>query len=100
VVGIVVPPPKQRGSSKRRPAPGETQPTDDPLFDALRAWRRETAAALKVPPYVIFHDATLREIARQRPTTLDDLATVQGVGARKLEAHGEALLARLAAHPA
>ena len=49
----------------------------------------------KVPPYVIFHDSTLREIALHRPATMAELGTIQGVGARKLEAHGAALLALL-----
>ena len=93
----------QRGERKRSGKGATTSaahPVDDPLFEALRQWRRETAAALKVPPYVIFHDATLREIAQQRPASLDALAGVQGVGARKLEAHGAAILAVLDAEAA
>src|SRR5262249_42128424 len=46
---------------------------DAPLFEALRAWRRERAAEQRVPPYVIFHDSTLSAIARMRPASLDDL---------------------------
>ncbi|MBV8972066.1 MAG: DNA helicase RecQ [Sphingomonadaceae bacterium] len=65
---------------------------DDPLFEALRKVRRDLAAASGVPPYVVFHDATLRAMAAQRPATLDALAQVSGVGARKLEAYGEAFL--------
>src|SRR5262249_1353965 len=47
-----------------------------PLFEALRAWRRERAAEQRVPPYVIFHDATLSAIARERPASGDDLARI------------------------
>ena len=61
---------------------------DAPLFDALRAWRRERAAEQHVPPYVIFHDATLSAIARQRPASLDALAKISGVGQSKLKRYG------------
>jgi ATP-dependent DNA helicase RecQ len=76
--------------AKRSRAPA--LPSDDPLFDALRARRRELASEAGVPPYVIFHDATLREMAAARPRNLDELGRIQGVGARKLEAYGEAFL--------
>ncbi|MBL8446733.1 MAG: DNA helicase RecQ [Zoogloeaceae bacterium] len=66
------------------------------LFERLRAWRAEVAKARDVPAYVIFHDATLRDIAARAPTRLADLAGISGVGDRKLEAYGEALLAVLA----
>jgi ATP-dependent DNA helicase RecQ len=65
---------------------------DAPLFDALRAWRRERAAEQHVPPYVIFHDATLSAIARQRPASLDALAQVSGVGQTKLKRYGADVL--------
>jgi ATP-dependent DNA helicase RecQ len=51
-----------------------------------------------VPPYVIFHDATLRAIADARPRSLQELARIQGVGAAKLERYGDAMLATVAAH--
>ena len=63
------------------------------LFEQLRAWRHATAAARGVPPNVIFHDATLHAIAGRRPASLDALGTISGVGAKKLEAYGEALIA-------
>ena len=66
---------------------------EDPLFLALRAWRRETANEKGVPAYVILHDATLREIAARRPATLAELGEISGLGAKKLEAYGEAVLA-------
>ncbi|MFN2645786.1 MAG: DNA helicase RecQ [Burkholderiales bacterium] len=62
------------------------------LFDRLRAWRLEAARRHGVPAYVIFHDATLREIARVRPSSLDMLRGVSGVGARKLEAYGAEII--------
>ncbi|WP_250443637.1 DNA helicase RecQ [Actinotalea sp. C106] len=66
------------------------------VFERLRAWRAATAKENGVPAYVIFHDATLREIATQRPTSLDELATVTGVGATKRERYGSQLLEALA----
>ena len=62
------------------------------LYEALRAWRRETAAEQGVPPYVIFHDRTLAEIALFRPATLSDLAVIGGVGQAKLDHYGQAVL--------
>ena len=68
---------------------------DGELFEALRAWRADQAKAQRIPPYVIFHDATLREMAEIRPSTLSQMAEISGVGARKLDAYGEAFLAVL-----
>jgi ATP-dependent DNA helicase RecQ len=65
----------------------------DPLFEALRAKRRELAQAASVPPYVIFHDSVLREMAVVRPGSRVALGEISGVGARKLEAYGDAFLA-------
>jgi len=65
------------------------------LFDALREARRQLAAEAGVPPYVIFHDSTLREIAATKPRSLDELGRVQGVGAVKLQRYGEAMLAAI-----
>ena len=65
---------------------------DEPLFEALRGWRRERAAEQHVPPYVIFHDVTLSAIARQRPATADALAKVSGVGQTKLKRYGADVL--------
>ena len=63
------------------------------LFEALRAERRRLADAHGMPAYVIFHDATLAQMAAERPRTLADLAQINGVGAAKLERYGEAFLA-------
>jgi ATP-dependent DNA helicase RecQ len=65
---------------------------DEVLFQALREWRREQARSQGVPPYVVFHDRTLAEIAAARPASLDDLAGIGGVGRAKLERYGEAVL--------
>jgi ATP-dependent DNA helicase RecQ len=64
----------------------------DPLFEALRARRRELALEAGVPPYVIFHDSALREMAARRPSGLGELAAIAGVGTRKLDAYGDAFL--------
>ena len=87
---IAVPPKALR---QRRREQSAANPVGDPLFDALRACRRDLAAQSGVPPYVIFHDSTLREIAAARPATLNDLGRLAGVGARKLDAYGGAFLA-------
>ncbi len=91
---IAVPPPRKRSRKERRAA----EDRDDPLFGSLRAARRKLAAAAGLPPYVVFHDSTLREIAAARPRSLAELARIQGVGATKLERYGEAMLAAVAAH--
>jgi ATP-dependent DNA helicase RecQ len=69
------------------------QDVDRDLFERLRALRLEIARSRGVPPYVIFHDTTLREMARVKPASLDALRHVYGVGARKAEDLGEAFIA-------
>jgi ATP-dependent DNA helicase RecQ len=71
-----------------------------PLLDALRAWRLTTAREHGVPAYVVLHDSTLVAIAAARPRTLDELRAISGIGARKLERYGKALLAISAENPA
>ena len=81
----------------RSPGPAEVlAPEVQARFDALRAWRRDQAAAQRVPPYVIFQDRTLAEIARAEPGTLDALAGISGVGQSKLSRYGAAVLGVLA----
>ena len=80
-----------------------TQGLDAPaltLFDALRAWRKDEASRQGKPPYVIFHDATLREVAERRPHGVNELAEITGVGAKKLSLYGDALLEVVAANNA
>jgi ATP-dependent DNA helicase RecQ len=67
-------------------------PADDALFEQLRDLRGKLAREQNVPAYVIFHDATLRAIANERPQSLSQLGEVQGVGAKKLERYGDAVL--------
>ena len=67
------------------------------VFDRLRAWRAATAKEQGVPAYVVFHDATLREIATRRPASLDELGAVTGVGVTKRERYGPGLLEALQA---
>ena len=77
---------------------GATNPLGDPLFEALRALRRELAAEAGLPPYVIFHDATLREMALRRPADRRTFGEIAGVGARKLDAYGDAFLGVIKQH--
>jgi ATP-dependent DNA helicase RecQ len=67
-----------------------------PVFERLRAWRAATAKEQGMPAYVIFHDATLRAIAARAPATLDELATISGVGEAKLARYGQQVLDTLA----
>ncbi len=71
---------------------------DGALWEALRKRRTELAAEQRVPPYVIFHDASLREMAERRPRTLAEFAGITGVGEKKLARYGEDFLAVLRAH--
>lgn len=89
------PPRKDAPRSRSRAEAESWQDVDRDLFERLRAVRLDIARARGVPPYVIFHDATLREMARLRPATVDDLLTVKGVGSRKAEDLGEAFLAAI-----
>ena len=82
-----------RRARARREAPADlADPAERDLFERLRARRLELARAQGVPPYVIFHDATLREMVRMRPADLEDLGRVPGVGQVKLDRYGEAFL--------
>ncbi|MEV8627273.1 DNA helicase RecQ [Streptomyces sp. NPDC051079] len=69
-----------------------------PVFEALRAWRAAAAREQGVPAYVVFHDATLREIATRLPGTIEELGTVGGVGEAKLTKYGQGVLEALAEH--
>ena len=63
-----------------------------PLFERLRAWRAAAAKEQGVPAYVVFHDATLRQIAAERPATLAELGSISGVGETKLARYGQQVL--------
>jgi len=82
--------------SAKRSAGRPDNPIGNPLFEALRAKRRALAENVGVPPYVIFHDATLREMALRRPADIHALGRISGVGARKLEAYGAEFLSVIA----
>lgn len=89
-----------KGKSKRGAATTDMSPASraeqSGLLGALRTWRSETARKRNVPAYVVLHDATLEGIAAARPTTLSQLRNVSGIGDKKLERDGEALLALVA----
>ena len=90
----------RRGRSRKRregdnPA---VYAADAALFAALRTWRRERASEQHVPPYVIFHDATLADITRKRPKNLEDLKDVSGIGQSKIQRYGAAVLELVREH--
>jgi ATP-dependent DNA helicase RecQ len=88
-----------RAAKTRKPAVAQEDLPEDavPVFERLRAWRGATAKEQGVPAYVVFHDATLRQIAAQAPTTLAALGTISGVGENKLAKYGQQILDTLAA---
>ena len=81
----------------KKTAPVDLAAEDVPVFERLRAWRAATAREQGVPAYVVFHDATLRQIASTAPTTLAALGKVNGVGENKLAKYGQQILDTLAA---
>jgi ATP-dependent DNA helicase RecQ len=86
-------PAKASKATKTAKAEAEAMPeAAAPVFDKLRAWRAAAAKEQGVPAYVIFHDATLREIATKTPSTLAELSTVTGVGETKLARYGQQIL--------
>ena len=87
-LAIILPPKRPR----RRRRGNAVEFPHDPMFEALRARRRDLAKEAGVPPYVIFHDSTLREMAAARPASLAALARLSGVGAAKLERYGQAFV--------
>ncbi|MFF4408028.1 DNA helicase RecQ [Streptoverticillium reticulum] len=86
---------RSSGSAKRS-TPVDLPAEAVPVFEALRSWRAATAKEQGVPAYVVFHDATLREIATRMPTGLDELAGMSGVGESKLAKYGQPILDALA----
>jgi ATP-dependent DNA helicase RecQ len=81
-----------RSDRRDRPSAIEFGEYDRTLFEALRVWRRGEAQERGVPPYVIFSDRTLRELARVRPASLFELRGIYGIGDAKLEAFGDAVV--------
>ncbi len=88
---IVLPPKRERGR-RARGAGQALNPVGDPLFDELRTLRRELAEEAGVPPYVVFHDSVLRDMAGLKPANRGELSQLPGVGAKKLDAYGTAFL--------
>ncbi|THG29056.1 DNA helicase RecQ [Glaciibacter flavus] len=84
-------------SSRRAAVAGDLAPGDHGLFERLRVWRAAEAKQQGVPAYIVFGDATLRAVAAARPASVGDLDGISGIGAKKLDAYGEALLAVVAA---
>ena len=102
---LPLPPPAQqrlqaasRSSRSTEPGAGSrAADVDQSLLLSLKAWRREQAREQAVPPYVVFHDRTLEELAARRPRSQAELAGISGIGAAKLERYGDGLLAILRA---
>lgn len=86
------------GAAKRSPVAPQVGNVDPHVFEALKAWRRELAAARSVPAYVIFGDRDLEGIAAVCPSDVDELAACRGVGPTKLEMYGADVLAIVAQH--
>ncbi|WP_371733842.1 DNA helicase RecQ [Rhodoferax sp. BAB1] len=90
---VATPSPKRsRRSGALAPAAQALGVDDQVRYINLKTWRAEVAREHNLPAYVIFHDATLAEIARRRPQTLEDLQGISGIGAKKLEAYGAEVL--------
>jgi ATP-dependent DNA helicase RecQ len=87
---------RQQRKSRRDTSP--VPPAQGPVWDALRRRRRELAEGQGVPAYVIFHDATLAEMAGRQPETLEEMASISGVGERKLADYGQLFLDVILAH--
>ena len=85
-------PVRSTGSTAGKPPPLPLDPDATERFMALKAWRAEVAREHNLPAYIVFHDAALAEMAREQPATLNDLGSISGVGAKKLEAYGAEIL--------
>ena len=81
---------------KRLPLGGPADTETDEVLESLKEWRRERAKADGMPAFVVFHDSTLEQIARTKPVSIEELASISGVGPTKLERYGEQLIAVLA----
>ena len=89
----------RRGERPRDDAPATLDDAGQACFERLRAWRAHTARERGVPPYVIFHDRTLQALATQRPARLSELDHVTGIGEKKRDDYGEALIALCSDEP-
>jgi len=84
--------PEKKPRSKPERQDARLDPADRPLWEALRARRRELAEEQGVPPYVIFHDSTLLQMVQHRPRSLERMLQLEGVGEKKLERYGREFL--------
>ena len=91
-------PAKQQSKRESRATRESWEGVDRELFELLRAYRRRQAEERGVPPYVVFSDATLRDLARRHPTNHDELLTIHGIGAKKSAEYGDDLLREIAAY--
>jgi ATP-dependent DNA helicase RecQ len=89
---------RRTSAAALRQAQGPMSDEDQPLFEALRTWRAATAREQGVPAYIVFGDATLRALAEHRPASVDALSGISGIGEKKRDAYGEAVLEVIAAH--
>jgi ATP-dependent DNA helicase RecQ len=88
--------PKAKGPRKSAGEANSWDGVDRPLFESLRQWRRRVAAARKLPPYVVFDDATLMELSRVRPTRLEALRHVKGIGEKRMADFGQIIVFEIA----
>jgi ATP-dependent DNA helicase RecQ len=89
----------EKTSSTSRKQKTSLRPQDEPLWNALRECRKTLADKAGLPSFVIFHDTTLREMVQARPQSLQEMLTISGVGAQKLERYGHDFLNRILEHP-
>ncbi|MFH1809603.1 MAG: DNA helicase RecQ [Pseudomonadota bacterium] len=90
--------PARRSRRSRRAPEAASGPEDASLWDSLRALRRALASTQGVPPYVIFHDRTLHELAQRKPASLDEMLEISGVGQAKLRRYGQVFLDAIREH--
>ena len=90
---------KQEKSISGKKVKHAVRPQDSTLWESLRSLRLSLAEESGVPPYVIFHDATLQEMLKRRPDSLSDMSRISGVGDQKLSRFGQKFLNEIARHP-
>jgi ATP-dependent DNA helicase RecQ len=90
---------KEEALSSKKQKKSPVRPQDEPLWEALRAMRTQLADKAGVPPYVIFHDATLQEMVSKRPKSPADMRYISGVGDQKIKRYGKMFLAEIAKYP-
>ena len=90
---------KEETTRREKTKKSPVRPQDMPLWEALRGLRTQLAEDSGVPPYVIFHDATLQEMVKKRPLTAADMRYISGVGDQKIKRYGQQFLAEIGKHP-